>query len=138
MDHAASRPGLDRDTQSAGWFHKFFVDPIKGLFAKLKLTKTGRELIENREYRFLSPTFVLGDDGKPVDMTSVSLTNTPAMAMEPILNQEPKEEKFTMEMTKEELVSLIKDTVISLNACSVKKDETMNEEAEDKPKEGDD
>ena len=43
-----------------------------------------------------------------------------------------------MEMTKEELVSLIKDTVISLNACSVKKDETMNEEAEEKPKEGDD
>lgn len=81
---------------------------------------------------------MLGDDGKPVDMTSVSLTNTPAMAMEPILNQEPKEEKFTMEMTKEELVSLIKDTVISLNACSVKKDDTMNEEAEEKPKEGDD
>jgi len=79
VDHAAARPGLDRDTSAAGWFHRFVVDPLKGLFARLRLTKRGRELVENREYRFLSPSFLMGEDGRPVDLASVSLTNTPAM-----------------------------------------------------------
>jgi len=116
VDHAAARPGLDRDTSAAGWFHRFVVDPLKGLFARLRLTKRGRELVENREYRFLSPSFLMGEDGRPVDLASVSLTNTPAMYdIQPILNSKP-EDKITMEITKEELVELIKSTVTALNA----------------------
>lgn len=78
IDHASCKPGMDRDTQAAGWFSKFFVDPAKGLLGKLKLTKRGRELVEGREYRFLSPVFKLDKSGKPLEMDSVALTNTPA------------------------------------------------------------
>lgn len=130
-DHGASRPGLDRNTHALGWFSKFFVDPMKGMFAKLKLTKRGRELVEGRDYRFLSPSFTIGGDGKPVSMTSVSMTNTPAMEeMPPILNSAPadaeahQEEKEDTEMTKEEIQELVRSTVEELlaaraeNACS--------------------
>ena len=78
-DHNSAKDGLNRDTQSLGWFSKFIVKPLKGLFAALKLTKTGRELIENREYRHVSPVFRLGENGEPAMLVSVAATNTPAI-----------------------------------------------------------
>lgn len=116
VDHSASKTGTDRSTHAAGWFSRFVVDPLKGLFASLKLTRHGKELLENREYRFISPTFTLDDKGQPVELHTASLTNMPAFAghINPILNQEAKEiskNEGIEDMTKEELVELIKETV---------------------------
>ena len=122
IDHQSCKPGVERDTRAAGWFSKFVVDPIKGLFAKLKLTKKGRELIENREYRYFSPTFMLDENGTPIDLHSVSLTNLPAFKgyIKPILNSEPNtKEIIEMEITKDDLIQLIKDTVASMNEAPV-------------------
>lgn len=134
VDHQSCRPGVEKDTSAAGWFTKFVVDPIKGLFASLKLTKRGKELLENREYRYTSPTFMLNENGEPVDMHSVSLTNTPAFKgfINPVINSEATpiddvNESIT-NMNKEELISLIKETVIAMNSCSDKKeDEVKND-----------
>ena len=122
IDHQSCKPGVERDTRAAGWFSKFVVDPIKGLFAKIKLTKKGRELIENREYRYFSPTFMLDENGSPTDLHSVSLTNLPAFKgyIKPILNSEPNtKEIIEMEVTKDDLIQLIKDTVASMNEAPV-------------------
>ena len=145
IDHNASKPGISKDTKAAGWFTKFIVDPIKGLFANLKLTKHGKELLENREYRFISPSFSLNENGEPVDLHTASLTNLPAFAgfIEPVLNQEAtqiSEDKGTinMEMTKEELVDLIKETVKSMEAAEEKAEEvkeTVEEVKEEKTEE---
>lgn len=136
VDHAAARKGADRNTKAAGWFSRWIVDPIKGLFATLKLTKHGKELIENREYRYVSPSFILGKDGTPEELHSVSLTNVPAFTghIEPVLNQAANEENLnegiiTMEITKDDLIQLIKDTVTAMNSCS-NKEEIKNEEPE--------
>lgn len=149
-DHNSAKDGLNRDTQSLGWFSKFIVKPLKGLFAALKLTKTGRELIENREYRHVSPVFRLGENGEPAMLVSVAATNTPAIDVPEnvILNSKPNEET---EMTKEEIIELVKNTLADLtkkesteevvekteveNNCSEKSDEnqtieTKNEEPE--------
>lgn len=136
IDHQSCKPGVDRDSKAAGWFHKFVVDPVKGLFANLKLTKKGREIVENREYRYTSPVFTLDENGNPNDIHSVALTNVPAFKghISPILNSEPteieKEEKenlnkeiINMEITKEDLIELIKNTV---NEMNIKKE--INEE----------
>lgn len=138
VDHKASKPGLDRDTRSAGWFRRFIVDPIKGLFATLSLTKHGKELLENREYRYISPTFSLDEEGRPVGLHTASLTNTPAFAgyINPILNQEskPLQEKEVENMTKDELVELIKDTVKNMDSAeesSEVKEETKEETKEE-------
>ena len=170
VDHGAAKPGIERDTRSAGWFTRFVVDPIKGLFATLKLTKHGKELLENREYRYIRPSFSLDEDGRPVELHTASLTNLPAFKghINPILNTEAvevskDEGKIIMEMTKEELVDLIKETVKAMdktedkveeveetkeevkeekaenacakNACSEDKEEVTNTETEAETKE---
>ena len=116
IDHNASKPGVEKDTKAAGWFHKFVVDPLKGLFATLKLTKHGKELLENREYRFISPTFKLDKEGKPLELHTASLTNLPAFQgyIDPILNTESNMETITMELTIEQLKELIKETIADL------------------------
>ena len=112
-DHASAREGLNRDTQSLGWFSKFIVKPLKGLFGLLKLTKSGREMIENREYRHVSPVFQLDENNMPIELVSVAATNTPAIEVPEnvILNSKPNEET---EMTKEEIIELIKTTFAEL------------------------
>ena len=131
IDHQSCKTGVDRDSKAAGWFHKFVVDPVKGLFASLKLTKKGREIVENREYRYTSPVFTLDENGNPNDIHSVALTNVPAFKghISPILNSEPnsnEKESIKMEITKEELIELIKNTV---NEMNVKKE--INKEVRD-------
>ena len=142
-DHASVKPGTDRDTEAQGWFSRFFIDPIKGLMGWLKLTKSGREAIENREYRFLSPVFSLDDESKtPTNLHSVAMTNCAALPVEPILNTEPKE---VLNMTKEELISLIRETLSEMkhkddmddadevcNSCQKKAENEMPDDADKK------
>lgn len=139
-DHQSTRAGEGRSTRAAGWFSKFFVDPVKGLFGKLKLTKWGKELISGREYRYVSPTFGLDENGKPVELYSIAATNTPAFAgaISPILNQAPAEEgnlqistqeqelsDMDIQKLKAELIEEILDTIheelASMNACATEK-----------------
>lgn len=131
------RPGTEKDSKAAGWFSKFFVDPVKGLFAKLNLTKWGKELLENREYRFVSPTFYADENGCPTDIHSISLTNTPAFKgfIDPILNTESiKNEKDILDMTKEELKEIIKETIFEVKAekeaAEAKEEEEVKEDKE--------
>ena len=142
-DHQSTRAGEGRNTRAAGWFSKFFVDPVKGLFGKLKLTNWGKELISGREYRYVSPTFGLDENGKPVELYSIAATNTPAFAgaISPILNQAPTEEgnldistqeqeisDMDIQKLKSELIEEILDTIheelASMNACASEKAKT--------------
>ena len=93
IDHASTRLGCEKDSKAAGWFSKFFVSPLKGLWAKIKLTTLGKKLVEDREYRFLSPVFSLNENGEPTDLHSVAFTNVPAFRghIQPILNSEASE-----------------------------------------------
>lgn len=147
-DHQSTRAGEDRNTRAAGWFSKFFVDPVKGLFGKLKLTNWGKELISGREYRYVSPTFGLDENGKPVELYSIAATNTPAFAgaISPILNQAPTEEGNLEISTQEqelsdmelntlkaelikEILEAIHEEFASMNACTTEKakaDETAS------------
>ena len=139
-DHQSTRAGEGRSTRAAGWFSKFFVDPVKGLFGKLKLTNWGKELISGREYRYVSPTFGLDENGKPVELYSIAATNTPAFAgaISPILNQAPagegnldistlEQELSDMELNKlkaeliEEILETIHKEFPLMNACATEK-----------------
>lgn len=124
VDHSSERIGADRSTEAAGWLHKFVVDPLKGLFATLKLTKKGKELLENREYRYTSPVFELSEDGRPLSMRSVALTNMPAFkgAIFPILNTMPEDQAEKKDTMNEEVKEDIEKTEV----------EEVKEPAEDK------
>ena len=115
-DHSSVKKGTDKDTSAMGWMHSF-KKGIEGLWAKIRWTNIGRNLVENRVFRFLSPVFTLHGD-KPTNMLNVALTNQPAFQdkAKPIINNKPNMEEIEMTITKEELVSLIKETVASMNS----------------------
>ena len=131
-EHQSEKGGT---TEAKGWLSKLNFVPGKGLFGSIKWTDIGRKLVENRVFRWLSPSWLIDKVTKePVAMTSVALTNKPSQMgrIDPIINQEPLKEKFTMDITKEELINLIKETVV--NYCSEKKEEEVKNEVADQPK----
>lgn len=109
-------------TEAKGWLSGIKFVPGKGLWGKIKWTDIGRKLVENRVFRWLSPSWYLNKDTKePLQMTSVALTNKPSQAgrIEPIVNSQPIEltdntEEIEMTMTKEELIDLIKQIILDL------------------------
>ena len=131
-EHQSEKGGT---TEAKGWLSKLNFVPGKGLFGSIKWTDIGRKLVENRVFRWLSPSWLIDKVTKePVAMTSVALTNKPSQMgrIDPIINQEPLKEELTMNITKEELINLIKETVV--NYCSEKKEEEVKNEVADQPK----
>ena len=128
-EHQSEKGGT---TEAKGWLSKLNFVPGKGLFGSIKWTDIGRKLVENRVFRWLSPSWLIDTVTKePVAMTSVALTNKPSQMgrIDPIINQEPLKETLTMDMTKEELINLIKETVVEMNSCA-NKEEVKNEVVE--------
>ena len=101
-DHSSVKKGTEKDTSAMGWMHSF-KKGIEGLWAKIRWTNIGRNLVENRVFRFLSPVFTLHGD-KPTNMLNVALTNQPAFQdkAKPIINNKPNMEEIEMTITKEE------------------------------------
>lgn len=130
IDHKSMRVPEDRDTTAAGWIYDLVqikeLGKLNGLYGRVKWTSIGRELIESRQYRFISPVFELDGEGRPTRLVNAGLTNRPALSdISPILNSEPNKEEI--EMTKEEVIELIKNTISSLN-----KENTEEKEQETK------
>ena len=133
-EHQSEKGGT---TEAKGWLSKLNFVPGKGLFGSIKWTDIGRKLVENRVFRWLSPSWLIDKvTREPVAMTSVALTNKPSQMgrIDPIINQEPLKETLTMDMTKEELVNIIKDVVVEMNSCSDKKDGEVKNEVVEQPK----
>lgn len=137
-DHESERGG---STEAKGWLSKLRFVPGKGLFGRVRWTDIGRRLIENRVFRWLSPSFWIdGDTKTPVEMTSVALTNKPAQAgqIKPIVNSAPVEiantetetEKDILAMSKEELEKLVAD-VVAAKLAEAEKAEAVEEVKEE-------
>ena len=82
VDHASATGG---STEAAAWAKNLRVED-DGLCADFELTPKGRELVEGRCYRFVSPGWTLADDGTPVALCSVALTNRPNLPVKPVVN----------------------------------------------------
>ena len=128
-EHQSEKGGT---TEAKGWLSKLSFIPGKGLVGSIKWTDIGRKLVENRVFRWLSPSWLIDKvTREPVAMTSVALTNKPSQMgrIDPIINQEPLKEESIIDMTKEELINLIKETVVEMNSCA-NKEEVKNEVVE--------
>ena len=127
-DHSSCRPPDTRDSSAMGWITelKYIKDlgNMNGLYAKIRWTKEGIKLVRDKIYRYLSPVWSLDSDNKPYKLISVALTNRPAIKTGiPIINTKPLEEN---EMTKEEIIQLVKDTIIAIE----KEKENINKKEE--------
>ena len=158
VDHESE---LEGKTEAKGWLSNLKFIEGKGLFGKIKWTDIGRKLIENRVFRWLSPSWLLNEDKTPNYMTSCALTNKPSqigrikpiinhiedlpiVVKEPIIKQE-FDNSFTdniedlnkdiLNMNKEELKQLIIDTLQEIEAAKKEAEivEEVKEETETKP-----
>lgn len=135
--HNSMKQGLERDDSACGWL-KALSFRNGSIFGKCFWTKLGRELVDSRILRFISPVFHLNGEGVPTKLVNVALVNQPALSdINPVINSQPTElkEESIITMTKEELVDLIKETVVAMNSCAEKKEEEVkNEVVEEQPK----
>lgn len=100
-DHESMKAPLDRDTKAYGWIKELkalagAAPSYNGLYARIKWTDKGRELVKSRAYRFMSPTFELDDAGRPVRLLNSALTNRPNFSLPPIINSETEHKETTV------------------------------------------
>lgn len=144
VDHRSMK-GSESDTKAAGWIYDLKVvdglGRLDGLYGRIKWTDYGRNLIQTREYRFISPVFKV-NNGLPFMLVNAGLTNRPALeTIMPILNSKANDgETVIMKEDKEELKEEEKEKQetkaeeTAENACSEEKavenacEETKEEE----------
>lgn len=91
---------------AAGWIEELEDRGGDGIWAKVDWCKRARELLEAREYRYLSPVMLLDQTRRVVRLLGAGLTNFPALdGMVPVVAKretgggdaaKPKEEGITM------------------------------------------
>lgn len=82
-DHESETGG---GTKAEAWVTKVFDDPKRGLVGVFEFTDIGADDVNNARYRFISPAWTLDDDGRPVKLVSVGMTNKPNLPVAPVLN----------------------------------------------------
>lgn len=93
--------------EAVGWFEKTsFEVKEDGIYASLELNIKGQELVENKSYRYLSPVYIMGENGFVVGLDSVGLVNRPNL-LNKELNEKIKKERNLEEL--EELKNEVKD-----------------------------
>lgn len=101
-----------RPNPAAGWLSNFVWEAGRGLFADVQWTAAAKQMIEQGEYRYLSPVFNYAPSGAVLSLLPPALTNTPALdVLDPValsaaarlLNPNPPEEKPMNEALKQVL-----------------------------------
>ena len=92
--------------EAVGWFEKTSFEVREdGVYASLDLNARGQELVKNKSYRYLSPVYIMGENGFVVGLDSVGLVNRPNL-LNKELNEKTKKERKLEEL--EELRNDIK------------------------------
>ncbi|MBP5787749.1 MAG: hypothetical protein J6Y19_08050, partial [Kiritimatiellae bacterium] len=83
LDHESVEGG---STRAYAWVTALRRDEDLGLVGTFRFTEAGAEAVNSREYRFVSVAWFLDENGRPVELDSVALTNRPNIQARPILN----------------------------------------------------
>lgn len=79
------------DTRAHGWVTDLDARP-DGLYGRFRWADTGRDLLANAHYKFLSPRWIMQPVGDgtfaPVRLLSIGLTNSPNIPGEAIANED--------------------------------------------------
>ena len=136
-DHSSET--FNGDTSAKGWLSNLEFKEGKGLFGKIKWTDIGKKLIENRVFRWLSPSWIINADTKePLEMTSCALTNKPSQLgrIEPIINSSPIEiESIIKEKDMEDIIKRLTVLEQLVSELTAKEKPVENEEVVEEAKE---
>lgn len=124
IDHGSCKPPESRDSRAAGWVTSIKnvnnLGNLNGIYANIRWTNEGKKLVLDKTYRYLSPVWSLDDNNRPIKLISVALTNKPAIKTgKPIINTQPTLEN---DMSKEEIIELIKQTVLDIEKSKEEQD----------------
>ncbi len=77
------------EAPAAGWIKELIYKGSEGIWARVEWTARAVQYLGNREYRYVSPVFVVRvSDAKVVNLLNVALTNQPNIdGMVPIVNK---------------------------------------------------
>ncbi len=78
FDHRSLAPQGSADSRAAGWITDLEVDGNR-LMASVEWTSEGREALEGRSYRFVSPVFKTRKNGQVALIEGAGLVNNPAL-----------------------------------------------------------
>lgn len=78
FDHRSFAKQGEQDSRAAGWITGLRVDGDR-IMASVEWTPDGRQALESRAYRFLSPVFKNRKDGRVVLIEGAGLVNIPAL-----------------------------------------------------------
>lgn len=93
----------DKGCSAVGWFDvKTLELKEDGVYALLTLNKEGEELIKNKNYRYLSPEFVVNENRHVEEISAVALVNNPNFALEINQKGEKVDEKLQKELNAKE------------------------------------
>lgn len=78
---------------AAAWIKELRVDADGGISGRADWTESGRNAVESKEYRYISPVFVFDRaSGGIVRITSAALTNQPNLRLEALNHQQKHEQ----------------------------------------------
>lgn len=103
-DHAADLSPAGTAVPAAGWI-KGLVEKDGGIFARVEWTPPALAQLDNKEYRYISPTFRHTKDGTIVRIDGATLTNRPNFDMKSVASinnsnpENPEEENLPMNKT---------------------------------------
>lgn len=64
--------------EAYGWFDRNSLELREdGIYASLELTPKGKELVENKAFRYLSPEYYVDDDKNVIHLDAMGLVNQP-------------------------------------------------------------
>ena len=90
FEHQNDKPEakLKGPVPAAGWIKELKTE-VSGIWGRVEWTATAREMIRNKEYRFLSPSFLFNpENGQVIRLKGAGLVHNSALHLTALANQE--------------------------------------------------
>lgn len=90
VDHRG-KDFLGRDSRAYGWITALEVQKLQGhshLMGRVEWNKAGRELISDRQFRFFSAEVIIDQHHRVLEVTGLTLTNSPAIKMPGLFHEQ--------------------------------------------------
>lgn len=119
-----------REAPAAGWV-KQLEARADGIWARVEWTARARKYLEEREYRYLSPTFTHTKDGTVTRVLRAALTNDPALSDLPALARQ--EDEPAMDETLKKVLEALGLDETADEKTALARVEALKADAEKKP-----
>lgn len=110
--------------KASGWFDYNSLEAREdGIYASLELNDLGKELVEGKYYRYVSPAFIMDrnkDDRSVLSLDSIGLVNTPNLVNKALNSKEFNDKMEILETEKNQAMETATETANELQETNKK------------------